>query len=162
VGVVGHTGNPSWTIYRREIEPAGRTLGLALDFAPMKGLGDLDMAVSGAQKRGIDAILVMHQPLTFVNREHVVEAVARTRLPAMYGSREAVELGGLMSYAVSLGDIYRRAALIVDKVLQGAKPADLPVEQPTAFELAVNLRTAKSLGLTLPPSLLLRAERVVE
>jgi putative ABC transport system substrate-binding protein len=104
----------------------------------------------------------MHQPLTFVNREEIVNAVARLRLPTMYGSQEAVKLGGLMSYAVSVPDVFRRSAFLVDKILHGVKPADLPVEQPTSFQLAINLKTAKALGLAIPPSLLARAEQVVE
>ena len=107
-------------------------------------------------------MLVIHQPFTFVHRQHIVEHVARLRLPTMYGSREAVEVGGLMSYAVSVADVFRRAALIVDRVLRGAKPADLPIEQPTKFELVFNVKTAKALRLTIPPSLLLRADQVIE
>ena len=114
------------------------------------------------RKRGADAFLVMHQPFTFEHREHIVNVVARLRLPAMYGSQEAVELGGLISYGVSFTDAFRRAAFFVDRVLHGVKPADLPVEQPTSFQLAINLKTARSLGLTVPPPLLVRAERVIE
>jgi putative ABC transport system substrate-binding protein len=162
VGVLGHAANPTWAIYRRELEPAGRALGIALDFEPIKSLAELEAAFSAIQRRKADALLVMNQPLTFVNREQIVKAVARLRLPTMYGSQEAVELGGFISYAVGVADVFRRAAFFVDKILRGAKPADLPVEQPTSFQLAINLKTARSLGLTIPPSLLLRAERVIE
>jgi putative ABC transport system substrate-binding protein len=161
-GVLGHAANPTWAIYRRELEPAGRALGIALDFEPINALAEVEAALSAMQRRGAVALLVMHQPLTFVHREHIVNAVARLRLPAMYGSRETVELGGLISYAVSVADVFRRAAFLVDRILHGVKPADLPVEQPTSFQLAINLKTARSLGLTIPPSLLVRAERVVE
>jgi putative ABC transport system substrate-binding protein len=162
VGVLGHAANPTYVIYRRELEPAGRALGIALDFEPVNAPADLEAALSILRRRGADAFLVMHQPLTWQHREHIVNVVARLRLPAMYGSQEAVELGGLISYAVGLPDVFRRAAFFVDRVLRGAKPADLPVEQPTAFQLAINIKTAKSLGLTMPRSLLLRAERVIE
>ena len=112
--------------------------------------------------RGIDALLVMHQPFTFENRRYIVDEATRLRLPTMYGSREAVEAGGLMSYAVNVADVFRRAASVVQKVLRGARPADLPIEQPTSFELAINARAARSLGLTIPQTLLLRADLVVE
>ena len=104
----------------------------------------------------------MHQPYTWEHREHIVNIVARLRLPAMYGSQEAVELGGLISYAASVPDVFRRAAVFVDKILKGAKPGDLPIEQPTKFELVINLKTAKALGLTIPQSLLQRADQVIE
>jgi len=162
VGVLGHAANQTYTIYRRELEPAGRALGMALDFGPVNALADIEKALSAMQKRGTDAVLVMHQPFTFEHRQHIVNVVARFRLPAMYGSREAVEVGGLMSYAVSIADVFRRAAFFVDRVLHGAKPADLHVEQPTSFQLVINLKTAKALGLTIPPSLLQRADQVIE
>lgn len=133
-----------------------------LDYGPIHGVQDIDAAFSALHGRGANAVLVMHRGLTFEHRAHVVSAVARLRLPAMYGSREAVELGGLMSYAVSIADVFRRSAFFVDRLLQGARPADLPVEQPTSFQLVVNLRTARALGLSLPRALLVRAERVIE
>lgn len=162
VGVLGQAANPTYAIYREELERAGRVLRVALDFGPIDTVVDVEAALSAMQKRGAAAFLVMNQPLTWEHREHIVNAVARLRLPAMYGSQEAVEVGGLISYAVSIPHVFRRAAWFVDRVLRGAKPADLPVEQPTMFQLAINLRTARSLGLTIPPSLLIRAERVIE
>lgn len=162
VGILGHAANPTYAIYRQDLEPAGRALGIALEFGRVQALPEVEAVLSGLQGRGADAFLVMHQPLTFVNRQHIVDVVTRLRVPAMYGSQEAVEQGGLVSYAVSVAAVFRRAALFVDKVLRGARPADLPVEQPTSFQLAINLRTARALGLTIPPALLLRAERVIE
>lgn len=162
VGVIGHLRNPTYAIYRRELEPAGRTLGVALDFEPVNALSDIEPALSAVQKRGANAVLVMHQPFTFQHRQHIVDVVNRRRLPAVYGSQEAVELGGLISYAVSVSDVFRRAAFFVDKILNGVNPADLPVEQPTTYQLAINLKTARSLGLAMGPSLLLRANRVIE
>ncbi len=162
VGVLGHAANPTYAIYRRELESAGGAVGLALDFAAVQSPGEIEAALSALQRRGANALLVMHQPFTFEQRERIVSLVARLRLPAMYGSREAVELGGLISYAVSVADVHRRAAFFVDRVLHGAKPADLPVEQPTKFELAINLKTAWALGVTIPQSLLLRADEVIQ
>jgi len=161
-GVLGHAANPTYAIYRRELEPAGRALGIALDFRSVHALADIEAELSAMRKRGADSFLVMHQPFTFEHREHIVNVVARLRVPAVYGSREAVEVGGLMSYAASVADVHRRAAIFVDKVLHGAKPADLPVEQPTKFEFVINFKTAKALGLTIPQSLLGRADEVIQ
>ena len=162
VGVLGHRANPTFEIYRRELDPAGRTLGLTLESGPIDALTDIEPTFQAMRRRGVDAFLVMHQPFTFVHRQHIVNAVAQHPLPTMYGSREAVELGGLISYAASVSDVYRRAASYVDRILKGAKPADLPVEQPTKFELVINLKTARALGIKIPPSILLRADRVIE
>lgn len=162
VGVLGHGTNPTYAIYQRELEPAGRALGIILDFGPVNALTDIEVTLLAMQRRGANAFLMMHQPFTFAHRQHIVNVVARRRLPAIYGSQEAVELGGLISYAASVSDVFRRAAFFVDKIFHGVKPADLPVEQPTTFQLAINLKTAKALGLTIPPSLLLRADRVIE
>lgn len=162
VGVLGHGVNPTYAIYRRELESAGRALGIVLDFGQVNALADIEATLSAMQRRGADGFLVMHQPFTFEHRQDIVNILTRYRLPAIYGSQEAVELGGLMSYAVSVSDVFRRAAYFVDRIFHGDKPADLPVEQPTRFQLAINLRTAKALGLTVPPSLLLLADRVIE
>jgi len=162
VGVLGHGANPTYAMYQRELEPAGRALGIALDFGPVNALTDVEATLSAMQRRGADAFLVMHQPFTFAHRQHIVNAVTRRQVPAIHGSREAVEAGGLMSYSVGFEDVYRRAASFVDKIFRGAKPADMPVEQPTAFQLTINLKAARALGLTVEPSLLLRADRVIE
>ncbi len=162
VGVLGHGANPTYAIYRRELEPAGRALGMALDFGPVNALTDIEATLSAMQRRGADAFLVMHQPFTFAHRQHIVDVVTRRQVPAIHGSREAVELGGLMSYSVSVEDVFRRAALFVDKIFRGVKPADLPVEQPTTFQLTINLKAARALRLTISPSLLLFADRIIE
>jgi putative ABC transport system substrate-binding protein len=107
-------------------------------------------------------LLVVHQPFTFVHRRRIVRLAAENRLPAVYGTREAVDDGGLMAFGPSMPAIFRRAAAFVDRILKGAKPAELPVEQPTRFELVVNLRTAGALGLALPPALLARADALIE
>ena len=106
VGVLGHAANPTYAIYRREVESAGRTMGLALDFVGVEAPGEIEVALSAMRERGVDAILVMHQPFTFDHRQRIVNLVARLQLPAIYGSREAVELGGLISYAVSVTDTF--------------------------------------------------------
>ena len=109
-----------------------------------------------------DAFLVVPSPLSTSYRSALAELALKHRLPAMYGHRDYVEAGGLMSYGADIDDLNRRTALYIDKILKGAKPADLPVEQPTKFELAVNARTAKALGLAMPPSLLVRADEMIE
>ncbi len=162
VGVVGHRVNPTFDIYRRELEPAGRALRLALEFGAIDTLTDVGATFQALRSRGVDAFLVMHQPFTFVHREHIVNAAMKHQLPTMYGAREAVELGGLISYAASVPDVFRRAATYVDKILKGAMPASLPVEQPIKFELVINLKTAKALGLTIPQSVLVMADEVIQ
>ena len=162
IGVLGHGSNPTFGIYRRELEPAAVALRLRLEFREMVRAVDIESDVAGLARTGVGAVLVMHQPFTFVNRGPLVKALGKRRLPAMFGSREAVEAGGLTSYAVNLSEVFRRAAVYVDKILKGAKPADLPVEQPTKFELVINMKTAKALGLTIPQSVLVRADHIIE
>ncbi len=128
----------------------------------VQAANELDAAFERAARSRADAVLVMGDPLIYVNRARVAELAARQRLPAMYLFRENVEAGGLMSYGPSLHDQGRRAATYVDKILKGARPADLPVEQPTKFDLVINLKTAKALGLVIPPALLRRADEVIE
>lgn len=162
VGVIGQRANPTYEIYRAELNAAAPVLGLGLDFGDSDATSDIDVTLQHLRSRGANAFLVMHQPFTFERRADFVAAIARQRLPAVYGSREAVELGGLVSYAVSVPAVVRRSAYFVDKILRGVHPADLPVEQPINFELAINLRTAKALGIAVPQSILLRADRVIE
>lgn len=162
VGVLGHRVNPSYAIYRRELESAGRALGIVLDFGQVDSIADIEATVSAMHRRGADGFLVMHQPFTFEHRQEIVNILTRYRLPAIYGSREAVELGGLISYAVSVSDVFRRAAYFVDRIFHGYKPADLPVEQPTNFELAINMKTAKALSIKIPQSLLISANKLIE
>lgn len=107
-------------------------------------------------------LVVLRDPVLQINRVRLVTLTANNRLPAVYGMREFVDSGGLMSYGPDLADMYRRAAYLIDKILRGAKPSDVPVEQATKFEFVINLKTAKALGVTIPPSLLLRADRVIE
>ena len=141
---------------------AADALKVRLQILEARGPDDLERAFDAATRERAEAIHVYGDPLTFIHRARIAELAARSRLPALYLFRENVEAGGLMSYGPSQPDIFRRAAGYVDKILKGAKPADLPVEQPTRFELVINLKTAKALGLTIPQLLLLRADEVIK
>jgi len=124
------------------------------------GPNDLDRAFSAAAKE--QALIVIASPPLFTERKRIADLALKHRLPSVVGGREYAEAGGLFSYAVSYPDLFRRAALYVDKILKGAKPSDLPVEQPTRFELVINLKTAKTLSLTIPQSMLVRADQLIE
>ena len=146
----------------KQAETAARTLQLRLQLLTVRRPDDLETAFNAATTGRAEALLVLASPFLHANRQAVVESAARHHLPATYEAQTFVEIGGLMSYGPSFPDMYRRAATYVDKILKGAKPADLPVEQPTKFELVINMKTAKALGLTIPPSLLLRTDHVIE
>ena len=145
-----------------ETEVAGRTLGLQLRFLEARRPSELEQAFSAMKQAQVRGLLVFPGPMLFDERRSVVTHAAKSRLPAVYPWQEAASAGGLMSYSTNFPDMYRRAAIYVDRILKGAKPADLPVEQPTKFELVINLKTAKALGLTIPPSILARADQVIE
>jgi putative ABC transport system substrate-binding protein len=144
------------------IEALARPLGLRVTARPVSEAGELEGAFAASAADHDQGILVEGGPVTFENRPRVLALAAQYRLPAIYENREFVESGGLLSYGQVFRENFQRAAALVDKILKGAKPADLPVEQPTRFELVVNLTTAKSLGLTVPPSILARADEVIE
>src|SRR5437773_3315203 len=146
----------------KEAHAAARALAVGLQFVETRGPADFDRAFSDMTRAHAGALTVLGSPMFVIERRRLVDLAAKNRLPAVYPWRDGVDAGGLMSYGPNLADSFRRAATYVDKILKGAKPADLPVEQPTKFELAVNLKTAKALGLTIPPSLLARADHVVE
>jgi putative ABC transport system substrate-binding protein len=143
-------------------EVTARGLGVRLQFLEARRPDDFDRAFSEMNKGRAGALTVLTSIMLFDERRRLVDLAAKNRLPAVYPWKEGADDGGLMSYGASLPDLYRRAASYVDKILKGAKPADLPVEQPTKFELVINLRTAKALGLTILPSLLLRADEVIQ
>jgi putative ABC transport system substrate-binding protein len=143
-------------------EVVGRKLGITVISARVTHPGEIDRAFADLQRARAQALVVMSDPLTVAQRKQIVELAASYRLPAVYALREFIEAGGLSSYATSLVDQYRRAASYVDKILKGAKPGDLPVEQPIAFELWINTKAAKALGLTIPPAILQRANHVIE
>jgi putative ABC transport system substrate-binding protein len=145
-----------------ETQVAGRTLGLHLRFVEARRPDDFEQAFSAMKEARVGGLLVFPGPMLFEARRSIVAHAAKSRLPVVYPWREAASVGGLMSYSTNFPDMYRRAATYVDKILKGAKPADLPVEQPTKFELVINLKTAKALGLTIPQSFLLRADQVIE
>jgi putative tryptophan/tyrosine transport system substrate-binding protein len=145
----------------KETEAAGRTLGVQLQLVGVRGPDEFDRTFSAMTRERAEALIVFPSAMLFNERKRIVSLATKQRLPSMFAAREFVELGGLMSYGASITDLIRRSATYVDKILKGAKPADLPVEQPTKFELVINLKTAKTLGLTIPPSLLQRADEVI-
>jgi putative ABC transport system substrate-binding protein len=146
----------------QEVVSAARGLGMEVHAFIVRRAGDLAPAFLGMKKNRDQGVVVTSPAFMFVHRKTVVDLAATHRIPAVYDLQVFVEAGGLMSYGVSVSEMQRRAAIYVDKILRGAKPGDLPVEQPTKFELVINRRTAKALGLTIPPSLLLRADVVIE
>jgi putative ABC transport system substrate-binding protein len=160
VAVLSHATNPGNVQYIKQGELAAQALGLQLQLVPVRDAGDLDRAYGEA--RGAGALIQLDDVLFTTHRKRVVELAARNQFPAMYGFKEFVDVGGLMAYGPDWPDLYRRSASLVDKIFKGAKPADLPIEQPTKFELIINLKTAKTLGLTIPQSVLLRADGVIE
>ena len=146
----------------KQADAAARTLGVRLQFVEARGPADFDRAFSDMSRARAGALNVWGNQLFFTERRRLADLAAMHRLPAVYAIKEAVHAGGLMSYGPHIAYMFRRLATYVDKILKGAKPADLPVEQPTKFELVINLKTAKALGLTIPPSVLARADHVVE
>jgi putative ABC transport system substrate-binding protein len=162
VAVLSSPTNPGKILELRELEIAARRLGLQLQPAEIREAKQLDDAFSAMIKERAGALLVLPDPLLLTQRPQIADLAVRNRLPTIFARRENVEAGGLLSYGSSLPDQFRYAATYVDKILKGAKPADLPVEQATKFDLIVNLKTAKALGLTIPQSLLLRADEVIQ
>jgi putative ABC transport system substrate-binding protein len=146
----------------KEADVAARALGVRPHFVEARGPDDVDRALSDMTRARADALTVLPSAMFVSERRRLVDLAAKNRLPAVYGSREFVDAGGLMSYGPNIADLNRRAATYVDKILKGAKPADLPVERPTKFDLVINLQTAKVLGLTIPPALLGRADEIVQ
>jgi ABC-type uncharacterized transport system substrate-binding protein len=146
----------------KETETTAQALGMHLRPVAVQGPDELDRAFSTIAAERTDALIVFPSAMLFNERRRIVELIAKYRLPSTSMARELVELGGLMSYGASITDLQRRGAVYVDKIIKGAKPSDLPVEQPTKFELVINVKTAKALGLTIPQSILLRADEVIE
>jgi putative ABC transport system substrate-binding protein len=160
IAAVFNMSNPSIPPQWKEVEVAARSLGMRAQLLDVRKPEDLGPAFDVAVRQRADGLVVGLDTLTQANRQHIVELAATHRLPAIYASREFV--GGLAAYGVNYADAYRHAASFVDKIFKGAKPADLPIEQPTKFELVINLKTAKALGLTIPQSVLLRADEVIQ
>jgi ABC-type uncharacterized transport system substrate-binding protein len=162
VAALGNSTEPNNAQILRETELAAGAFGVKLEYQDVLSPKDIETAFRAARKGRAEAVLVLQSRVFNTQRKQIVELAVTGRLPAMYSSREYVEGGGLMTYGASFTDLYRRAAIYVDKILKGAKPADLPVEQPTKFEFIINLKAAKQIGLTIPPNVLVRADRVIK
>jgi putative tryptophan/tyrosine transport system substrate-binding protein len=162
VALLHNMGNPAAPPEWEEVKTAARSLGLQSELLDVRSQGDLDRALELAARQRVDALVIGADGLTQMHQQTIVDLLARNRLPAAYPAREFVEAGGLIAYAVNYPDLYFRFASFVDKIFKGAKPGELPVEQPTKFELVINLKTAKALGLSIPQSILLRADEVIQ
>jgi putative ABC transport system substrate-binding protein len=146
----------------KETEEAAQALAIPLHLVKIEERADIEKAFAALPKANVNALLVVLSPQTTLHSKTIVDLALKQRLPGMYPTRQFAEEGGLMAYGPLIGDLYHRAAIYVDKILKGAKPDDLPVEQPTKFELVINLKTAKQIGLTIPPNVLARADRVIK
>jgi putative ABC transport system substrate-binding protein len=162
VAVLANPANPVTAAQLRETQRAAQALQVQLHVVEVRGPRDLDTAFSALRSLRAEAFMVLPDPLFYSLRARLTELTTTSRLPAMYAFREDTEAGALMAYGPNLPDMFRQAATYVDKILKGAKPADLPVEQPTKYELVLNLKTARALGLTFPPHLLVLADKVIQ
>jgi ABC-type uncharacterized transport system substrate-binding protein len=161
VGILWNAANPYSALVFKVTESAAPKFGIQLHSIEVRSSNDIDSRLP-ATKHLVDALIVVEDPLTFGQRKPIADFATSNKLPAIYGLREYVDVGGFVSYGANNADLYRRAAGYVDKILKGAKPSDLPVQQPTKFELVINLKTAKALGLEVPATLLARADEVIE
>ena len=161
-GCLRESNPPSQRTSLREIERAAGELGVKLQYLEVQSPKEIEPALLAASKGRAQAVLINRTPVTAIHYARIAELAIKNRLPTMYPDREFVEAGGLMSYGPDYNFMYRRVAVYVDKILKGTKPADLPVEQPTKFELVINLKTAKQISLTIPPNVLARADRVIK
>ena len=162
LAVFGTSINPGNAQNLREVELAAKAFGVRLQYLDVRAVTDIETAFRAASNAHADAVVALGSSVLNSHRTQVIELAVKSRLPAIYNQRLYVEDGGLMTYGVSLTDLDRRAATYVDKILKGAKPADLPVEQPKKFEFIINLKAAKQIGLTIPPNVLARADRVIK
>jgi putative ABC transport system substrate-binding protein len=162
VAILGNSTIPGNAQSLREMKVAAEAFGMQLQYLDVLGPKDIETAFQAARNGRAEAVLVLGSSVLLLERTQVVELVGRNRLPAIYSQREFLDAGGLMTYGPNFADLWRDAATYVDKILQGAKPADLPVERPKRFELMINLKTAKQIGLTIPPNVLARADRVIK
>ena len=162
VAVLWNPDNPVWTLTLKRLHEEAPTLGVKLQPLAVRGPGDLEAAFATATREKAGALVVFREGIFTPLRQRIVNFAATHRLPAIYGAQSFIEVGGLIVYAANFLDMLRRTGGYVDKILRGAKPADLPIEQPTRFELVINLKIAKTLGLTIPQTLLLRADQVIE
>jgi putative ABC transport system substrate-binding protein len=160
--VIGTSTEPANALFLKEAHLGAAALGIKLQYADVRGTKDLEAGFLEATKGRADAVLVLPASILFSQRTKIADLAAKRQLPAMYISREFVEDGGLISYGTSVPDLFRRAAIYADKILKGANPGDLPIEQPTKFELVINLKAAKQIGLAIPANVLARADKVVK
>jgi putative ABC transport system substrate-binding protein len=162
IAAVLNPANPTNRPQLKEIQSVAPAVGVTLLSLEVRGGDDIERAFATMKKKRVGAIFIVGGAASGNHQRRFVELAAKNRLPTSWSSTTAVEAGGLMSYGTNFADLYRRAAIFVDKILKGAKPADLPVEQPTKFELVINLKTAKQIGLTIPPNVLARADKVIK
>jgi len=162
VAILSNPANPAQAFAARHVTAAAQSLRVQLRLLEARGPSAFDGAFAAMAEDQVQALLVLTDPMFLLHRARLAALAVQYRQPSMYAVKEGVEAGGLMSYGPSLVAAFRRAAVFVDKILKGARPADLPVEEPTKFELVINLKTAKALGLTIPPSMLARADQVIE
>jgi putative ABC transport system substrate-binding protein len=162
IAVLHNPSNPIGGLTLKEIQTAARALGLQLQVLEVRSANDIEPSFTAMKRERAGALIPLRDPVTLSEKTRILNLAAKDRLPTMYDDRDFVEPGGLMSYGVIRADLFRRAAIYVDKILKGAKPADLPVERPIKFELVINLKAAKQIGLTIPPNVLARADRVIK
>jgi putative ABC transport system substrate-binding protein len=162
LAVFGNSTRPGNAQALREIELAAKAFGVKVQYLDVLDSKDIETAFRAASKGHADAVLILGNPVATSQRTQIASLAVKNLLPAIYDRPEFVEDGGLITYSVSQNDLFRRAATYVDKILKGAKPADLPVEQPKKFEFIINLKAAKQIGLTIPPNVLARADRVIK
>jgi putative ABC transport system substrate-binding protein len=162
VAILGDSSEPFTAQSLKETERAAKAFGVQLQYLDVKNPKDVKGALENARKVRADAALVLASAIFISQRSQLAELAVKNRIPAVYQASEYVEAGGLMTYGASITDLFRRAATYVDRILKGAKPAEIPVEQPTTFELIINLKAAKEIGLTIPPNVLARADRVIK
>ena len=162
VAVLWNAAYPGKELEWKETQIAAKTLGVTLQSVEVRGPADFDTAFRAIARARPDALITFSEPLTLRHQRSIVDFAARNRLPTIFEIREFADAGGLMTYGASLSDLFRRSASHVDRILKGARPADVPVEQPTKFELVINLKTSRALALTIPPSVLLRADHIIE
>ena len=162
VAVVFNAAVPPAELAMNEMEVTGRALRIAIQSAAVQGPTNLEAAFAAILKNRADALIVFPDPLTFSNQDAIVDFTIKNRLPALFGAQEFVESGGLISYGPSYPGMFHRGAYYVDRILKGARPSDLPVEQPSKFDLVINLKAAKQIGLAIPPNVLARADKVIK
>jgi putative ABC transport system substrate-binding protein len=162
VGVIFDPATPSHGPGLKAVEAAGPSLGVRIQPLPVRSTGEFESAFAAMTREHCDGMLVLSTPLFIAAAKPLAEFAIKHRLPSLFGPRHHVEAGGLMSYSPNRADLWRRGAIFVDKILKGAKPKDLPVQQPTKFELVINLKSAKAIGIKIPEAFLLRADTVIE